>query len=63
MADLLFLARLAKSDVLVLSRLCARDAFSLDELRELAKLLRIRQDAATAQRAVDASMKRLEKRR
>ena len=63
MADLLFLARLAKGDVLVLSRLCARDAFSLDELQELAKLLCIRQDAATAQRAVDTSMKRLEKRR
>jgi hypothetical protein len=61
MADLLFLARLARSDVLVLTRLCARNAFSLEELRELARLLRLRQDAATAQRAVDASMRRLEK--
>ncbi len=33
----------------------------LEELRVLAKLLRLRQDAATAIRAVDASMKRLEK--
>ncbi len=63
MTDLLFLARLAKSDVLVLSRLCARDAFSLDELQDLAKFLRIRQDAATAQRGVDASTKRLAKMR
>lgn len=63
MTDLLFLARLAKGDTLVLSRLCARDAFTLSELRELEKLLRLRHDAATAQRAVDASMKRLERTR
>lgn len=63
MADLLFLARLAKGDTLVLVRLCGRDAFTLEELRELARLLRLRQDAGTAQRAVDASMKRLERMR
>jgi len=63
MTDLLFLARLAKGDTLVLSRLCARDALSLEELRELARLLRIRGDAKTAERAVDASMKRLERMR
>lgn len=62
MADLLFMARLAKGDTLVLARLCARDAFKLDELRELARLLRIRGDAKTAEMAVDASMKRLERR-
>ncbi len=61
MADLHFLALVAKCNSLVLSRLCARDAFSLEELRELAKLLKYRQDAATAIRAVDVSMKRLEK--
>jgi hypothetical protein len=61
--DLLFLARLAKGDVMVLTRLCARDAFSYEELQELAKFLRLRQDAATAQRAVDLSLRRLEKRR
>lgn len=63
MADLLFLARLAKGDILVLTRLCGRDAFSYEELQELARLLRLRQDAATAQRAVDVSMRRLEKTR
>lgn len=60
MTDLLFLARLAKGDTLVLVRLCARDAFTLEELRELARLLKLRDDANTAQRAVDTSMKRLE---
>lgn len=63
MTDLLFLARLAKDDTLVLSRLCPRDAFTLEELRELEKLLRLRHDATTVQRAVDASMKRLERMR
>ena len=63
MCDLQFLERVAKGDVLVISRLCARDAFSLEELRELARLLRLRQDAVTALRAVDVSMKRLEKAR
>lgn len=63
MTDLLFLARLAKGDTMVLTRLCGRDAFTLEELRELTRLLRLRQDASTAQRAVDASMKRLERTR
>ena len=63
MTDLLFLARLAKGDTMVLSRLCARDAFTLEELCELARLLRLRGDATTAERAVDASMKRLERTR
>ena len=63
MTDLLFLARLAKGDTMVLSRLCARDAFTLEELHELARLLRLRGDATTAERSVDASMKRLERMR
>lgn len=63
MADLLFLARLAKGDTLVLTRLCHRDAFTPEELRESARLLRLRQDAGTARRAADASMKRLEGKR
>jgi hypothetical protein len=63
MPDLQFLARVAKGDTLVVVRLCARDVFSLEELQELAKLLRLRKDAATALRAVDVSMKRLEKAR
>jgi len=60
MVNLSFLARLAKGDVLVLTRLCGRDAFSVEELRELSKLLRLRDDAVTARRAVDASLRRLE---
>lgn len=62
MTDLSFLARLAKGDVLVLTRLCGRDTFTVEELRELEKLLRLRKDAATAARAVDASLRRLEER-